>query len=550
MVKTKKGALSIKVKCDDGSEKALHSLYDPEKEAEDIVGAFEFGGNGLLIVLGLGLGYHVAKLVHRFPGVEIVVVEASPEIYETAKEHGNISDLGERVRFIVGFSDSEVLKEIARLQMEAGMAPLSLFSLSSAISASPSYYNPIVASLKKTMSLRLWEKMRYPKLRDDRCKIALVDFDYFLTREVEWAMRGLGHDVFKVSVSKGEEGELIVSRVMNSLIEFKPDFFLTMNHLGFDEEGVLASFFNSIEMPVASWYVDSPNIIVKGFDKNVTPYVSLFLWDRGYMNDMARMGFESVTYLPLATDTRTFRPMQQKSIKGYAADVGFVGNSMVKPANEKLEKIPEEFHPMVDRLAKQLVGSRTSFDEALKSLNGEELECFKTLSLQERLDFEGAVLWKATLVYRLSCVDALKGFGTTIHGDRGWNELLNGSFRLKGQLNYYRELPLFYNACKINFNATSLQMGSAVNQRVFDVPACGGFLLTDQQEALDDLFDVGREIVTYRDKDEIPEIVRFYLNNPEKRDGIARKGRERVLREHTYVERISKVVQIMRERYS
>ena len=46
-------------------------------------------------------------------------------------------------------------------------------------------------------------------------------------------------------------------------------------------------------------------------------------------------------------------------------------------------------------------------------------------------------------------------------------------------LNYYKDLPLLYNACKINFNATSLQMKEAVNQRVFDVPACGAFLLTD-----------------------------------------------------------------------
>ena len=567
VVETKSGRPSMRLVLGDGSQKAVHSIYDPESEAKTIVDAFSFDGQGILIILGLGLGYHLAELAERFPEATIIVVEGSPEIYELARKHGNIGEVKvqsspiggedqgvgeERVRFIVGLPSDEAIKEITRFQMKAGMPPLAFFPFLPAISAFPGYYNPILTSLNKTISVRLWERLRYPKFKEETSKFALIDFGYFLTAEVEKAIRRLGHKVAKVPVKKGEDGEVIVSRLLSSILEFKPDMFLTINHLGFDEDGVLTSFFKSIEMPVASWYVDSPNLIVKAFDKNVSPYVALFLWDKGYISDMKAMGFELVEYLPLATDNDVFKPLNlsQKDIKRFSSDVGFAGNSMVEPVAENLEKVPFQLRFIVERLAQYISFSHVSFDESLRTLNIDEEEIIKALPVQERLDLEAAVLWRSTLLYRLSCIEKLKEFRPGIHGDKGWHELLSRDFSVKHPLNYYRELPLFYNACKINFNATNLQMGSAVNQRVFDVPACGAFLLTDDQDALGELFDIGKEVITYRNMEEIPELLKYYLNNALERKRIAEHGRERIVREHTYVHRIKILIDSMKKRYS
>ena len=192
----------------------------------------------------------------------------------------------------------------------------------------------------------------------------------------------------------------------------------------------------------------------------------------------------------------------------------------------------------------------TTFEEAMKILPNPDKQDIQSLSKKEMAQFEAAVLWKATLLYRLSCIQRLEECGLTIHGDRGWNDLISSSrVTLNAPLNYYKALPLFYNACTINFNATSLQMREAVNQRVFDVPACGAFLLTDQKESLNDLFDVGNEIITYSDKDEIPEVADFYLRHPDKRQVIAQKGRERVLKDHTYRKRLAAMIAAMKKRY-
>jgi spore maturation protein CgeB len=92
-------------------------------------------------------------------------------------------------------------------------------------------------------------------------------------------------------------------------------------------------------------------------------------------------------------------------------------------------------------------------------------------------------------------------------------------------------------------------MREAVNQRVFDVPACGGFILTDHQHALEELFDVGSEVITYKERGEIRDLAAFYLKNPSARREVARRGRERVLKEHTYAARLKTIIASMKGRY-
>ena len=57
---SKTGSPTMNVRRPDGTVRRLHSLYDPEAEAAGVVDGFPFDGAGMLVVLGLGLGYHRA----------------------------------------------------------------------------------------------------------------------------------------------------------------------------------------------------------------------------------------------------------------------------------------------------------------------------------------------------------------------------------------------------------------------------------------------------------------------------------------------------------
>jgi cyclopropane fatty-acyl-phospholipid synthase-like methyltransferase len=149
---------SLKVVSEGGSIKTLHSLYDPEAEAKNIVNAFEFDGTGILVVLGLGLGYHLRELGRRYPDARIIVVEAIPEIYELTE--GHVEAFDSNMKFMVGLSHDEVIKRITVHIIRGGMLPLSVFALPSAVSSFPGYYSPILNVLENTIADKVAQSIK------------------------------------------------------------------------------------------------------------------------------------------------------------------------------------------------------------------------------------------------------------------------------------------------------------------------------------------------------------------------------------------------------
>jgi spore maturation protein CgeB len=93
-----------------------------------------------------------------------------------------------------------------------------------------------------------------------------------------------------------------------------------------------------------------------------------------------------------------------------------------------------------------------------------------------------------------------------------------------------------YNAAKIVLNIEdSEKQINGVSQRIAEVPASGGFVLTDWRRDLEltPLVE-GESIVCYRSLNELREKVEYYLKHPEERQAIAEKGRKIVLDLMTY----------------
>jgi len=87
--------------------------------------------------------------------------------------------------------------------------------------------------------------------------------------------------------------------------------------------------------------------------------------------------------------------------------------------------------------------------------------------------------------------------------------------------------------------------GDFVNPRTFELASCGVFQLCDSRSHLPELFKAGSEIATFDSVPEMKEKISYYLNHPEERAAIAARGRERVLREHTYQHRLSEMLRVI-----
>lgn len=84
-----------------------------------------------------------------------------------------------------------------------------------------------------------------------------------------------------------------------------------------------------------------------------------------------------------------------------------------------------------------------------------------------------------------------------------------------------------------------------IKGRNFEVPGCGGFLLTERVPHLDRYFELGREVGVYDGVDELVEAVGYWLDHPEERAAVAEAGYRRVLAEHTYDHRFAEIFRVL-----
>lgn len=80
-----------------------------------------------------------------------------------------------------------------------------------------------------------------------------------------------------------------------------------------------------------------------------------------------------------------------------------------------------------------------------------------------------------------------------------------------------------------------------IKGRTFEVPACGGFLLTGDADNISDYYEIGKEIEVFYDKNDLAEKCKYYLEHEQERKTIARAGYQRTIKEHTYGHRFREI---------
>jgi hypothetical protein len=90
----------------------------------------------------------------------------------------------------------------------------------------------------------------------------------------------------------------------------------------------------------------------------------------------------------------------------------------------------------------------------------------------------------------------------------------------------------------------------ASNMRLFETTGVGTCLLTDWKENLSELFEIDREVVTYKSVDECIEKAKWLLEHPQERELIAKAGQARTLKDHTFAQRAVQLDEIIRKALS
>lgn len=335
---------------------------------------------------------------------------------------------------------------------------------------------------------------------------------------------------------------------LDTLERLQPSVVAHINHIT-----GLGEACTGVGIPHVTWEID-PAMDAKSPASGPTHGSHLFTWRRRHVAEWSEAGFEHVAYLPLAANVHRRSPPPEDELGDYRARIAFVGNSLAERIPElraMLQGLMERWArrrgernpPAVAQLRVQQVIARAQ--QALPRFAAAEIleaACpgIAALAVEQGLRWQPAMVLGeiAGAIWRLHTVGALGPLGVEVWGDDGWRAVTPTGARHRGFAGHSREINLIYAGADINLDIGRIYQADIVTMRVFDVLACGGFLLAAWSEHLGELFELGVELETWRTIPELVDKARYYLDRPEERARLAARGRARVLRDHTVRGRI------------
>ena len=436
---------------------------------------------------GVGLLYHVEALRKRLASDIVVAVLISDlnEFHDALVAR----PLGSWTDHILWLSGTPV--EIADRLSKTGRA-LRCLSYAPATHTDSDFHSAFEEALRRAVARQAGGQLT----------IALVGPIYGgslpIARYVRRALETLGHKVHWIDHSvhassyeamgtlkdarnrqlmQGRMAEVLSQWTLASLAESPPDLVLSLAQAPLTLP--VLEHLRKKKLLTAMWFVENYRHLT--YWQQMAPgYDYWFVFQRGACLDAFRQaGARQVSFLPMAADPELHRPMDlsDEERRTYGADVSFVGAG----------------YPNRRRLFPALLRQPWSFKLWGNEWDGAD-------ELQSVLQLNGA---------RIDTDTCMKVF----------------------------------NATAINLNVHSTTgagldpQADFVNPRTFELAACGAFQFVDSRSQLPEFF-TDRELVSFRNFDDIPGLVGPWLGDPVARQAMAAAARTRVLGAHTYVHRM------------
>jgi len=283
------------------------------------------------------------------------------------------------------------------------------------------------------------------------------------------------------------------------------------------------------------WFLDDPRFFVtQAFEAE--EYV--FCFDETYLDFLRENNPRFCGFMPLAADVAEAGVYDP----AFASEVCFVGGMIDQ--SERRRQLSPEMTEYVDRLVEEKLRQRfKTFDQL-----AEEIPFAPGKRIHITPQVAHYLYWEANIRYRIRTLEALADFDLRIYGNEDWERLLSGSLLLRrfhGPADPVRDLPRIFVSAKINLNIHSIQCRGSLNQRDFNAPLAGGFLLSDWVPAAGSYFSPGVEAVYWSDINDLRQKIVYYLAHERERAAIVKRGQQRAQRDHTYHRRIQQLLSVL-----
>lgn len=341
--------------------------------------------------------------------------------------------------------------------------------------------------------------------------------------------------------------------VSNYLSNHPQDCVFTVNFFP-----IISDVCNIYHIPYLCWTVDSP--VLELFAKSIqNPYNRIFLFDRAQYDEIAPLNPGRVFHLPLAANVKgkqnAIRLQSQEYCSRYQAEISFVGSLYTeKCPYDQLVNPPEYLSGYLQGImeAQLRVYGYYFIDDLLTTEIVSEFQAhMPDFYVYPRDNFLSArqtvsqyyIGNKITAMERMLTMNCLSQH-FEVHLYTGSDTSALPYIHNCGFAKSQTEMPVIFHESKINLNTTCKAIRTGLPQRIFDIMGSGGFVLSNYQSELPELFEVGSEVISYGSMDELIELVSYYLDHDKERQEIAHNGYERVAKEYNYTIRLAQLLEL------
>jgi spore maturation protein CgeB len=309
----------------------------------------------------------------------------------------------------------------------------------------------------------------------------------------------------------------------------QPQGIFTINYL----HGT-AEFCARHQVPFRCWEIDPATDQVTPFKEKGD--VHIFTYRQAHVAHWLANGY-GASYLPLASNPTRRTPGTQQP-----QGIAFVGTSMVQTAETYAVRLVQLLHAQGHDEAY----ARSAIEQILSAQSHANSYVADTLFTQQFPDLPTTSDDPAMLLgeiaasrHRIQVIQKLADLNIDVWGDAGWSQIEQSGVHYKGPAGHFHQLNDIYRGSLINIDIGRIYQSDIVTMRVFDVLACGGFVLAAYCEALAELFQIGQEVDSWKTLEELHEKTTWYLEHPQQAQAISQRGREKILRQHNIRQRVA-----------
>lgn len=305
-----------------------------------------------------------------------------------------------------------------------------------------------------------------------------------------------------------------------------------------------------------SWTYDSP--LAALFTPSILyPTNYLFIFDYYEYLRLKKLQLPHLYYLPLAADIthNNLINISADDEAQYTHDISFIGGLY---ENNNYDFLFPHFPKKIQSELKQLLTTNLydwSNIRPWKTVSSQCTACISSLLCNdhwntspllsdESFAYLSLIPQKQTQIERIMVLNTLGEFFSPDLYTNNASPFLHHVV-CHPPVNYHTDARRIFTLSKINLNITLSSIESGIPQRIFDILASGGFVLTNYQKELDNFFVIGKDIEVFHNLNELVAKTYYYLSHEKERRNIAVNGYKTVASQHTLSTRIAKMLSIL-----